>query len=521
MHSKRNKAWITWGIFLGVAAALGALLWAGWSLINHRPLLPGSASSNSTVTIGITDMPQSLDIRSNESAAAERLLIDNVYETLVSVDQDNQLQPGLARQWKASDDGLTYTLTMKSGVTFSNGHTLDASDAVWSLQQSVTNTVAGVDALGQLASVTNPNATTVVITLSQPNPTLLRALSGRLGIVYDSEANGTDYERQSAGSGPFTVGDFQPGKSLTFTRNDAYHGTKAASGTIDFAQYADGGTLAKALTDGTIDMAAPASPTVAASMAEAVKKSGSTQDGSKLNVAEGATTDKMLLAFNHSADSLLSDEQARKAFRYLIDAASIASSQPDSGGALGGPISPLEPGYEDLTELYPHDVAKAQEMLGYFDPQYKATVNLVVSEQYRSLAENITQQIGQLSLPAVNLEVLSDADYAKRIQAGTWELTIMSMNGTDDAGVFADSDSVFHYDRAEAQEDYSEAQAATNDEDYAKRMATYARALSEDAASDWLYTRKCFVAADAKLSGYPTAMVDQHLPLANVVMQRA
>lgn len=121
-HSKRDNTWSKWGIFLGVAVALGALVVVGWTFMQNR-FQPGS-SLDADVTIGIDDMPQSLDIRSDSSAAAERLLVDNVYETLVTVDQDNKLQPGLATSWKISDDGLTVTLTLQSGVTFSNGHTL-------------------------------------------------------------------------------------------------------------------------------------------------------------------------------------------------------------------------------------------------------------------------------------------------------------------------------------------------------------------------------------------------------------
>ena len=101
----------------------------------------------------------------------------------------------------------------------------------------MTNKVADVDELGDLASVANPNATTVVITLAKPNPTLLRALSGRLGIVYDSESSSADYQRKAIGSGPFTVADFQPGHSLKLARSDTYHGTKAASNVVEFMQY--------------------------------------------------------------------------------------------------------------------------------------------------------------------------------------------------------------------------------------------------------------------------------------------
>lgn len=50
-------------------------------------------------------------------------------------------------------------------------------------------------------------------------------------------------------------------------------------------------------------------------------------------------------------------------------------------------------------------------------------------------------------------------------------------------------------------------------------MKVYARKLSEDAASNWLYTRKCFTVASTKLSGYPTALIDQRMPLADLTVK--
>lgn len=509
MHKSRNERF-RWVVFLVVAAVLSALVWVGWSVITRSHSIPGLLDSgpDTKVSVGITDMPQSLDIRATASASAERLLLDNVYETLLTVDQNNQLKPGVATDWKTSDDGLTYTMTIASGLTFSNGHTLDAGDVVWSLQQAITQKYAGVDDLGDLKSATNPNDSTVVITLAQTNPTLLRALSGRLGIVYDSEAGDADYAKQAVGSGPFTVGKFTPGQSLTLDYNGGYHGTKAHVGTVTFTQYSDETSLADAVSKGTIDMAAPATATVASQM--------NGKDG--LTVTEGATTDKVLLAFNNNSDSIMSDQNVRTTFRYLIDSAGIAASQSDSSGALGGPISPLEPGYEDLTGLFPHDMSKTQTMTSYFGP-YLTTVDLVVTAQWQPMAETIKQQIEQLPRPSVNLEVVSDEEYAKRIQDGTWELTLMSMNGTDDAGTFADPNSIFHYNHAEAQQAYADARAATNDADYAEKMKVYARKLSEDAASNWLYTRKCFTVASTKLSGYPTALIDQRMPLADLTVK--
>ena len=111
-----------------------------------------------------------------------------MYETLVSRSETNKLQPSIAKSWQISDDGLTYTFTLNSNVTFSNGHKLDSSDVVWSLQNVINNNYVGSDQLGSLKEITNPDEKTVVITLNQPNPCLLRALSGRAGIVYDEES---------------------------------------------------------------------------------------------------------------------------------------------------------------------------------------------------------------------------------------------------------------------------------------------------------------------------------------------
>ena len=63
------------------------------------------------------------------------------------------------------------------------------------------------------------------------------------------------------------------------------------------------------------------------------------------------------------------------------------------------------------------------------------------------------------------------------------------------------------------------ARAATNDADYEARMKAYARLISEDAASDWLYTRKCFTVASTKVSGYPTSMINRRMPLAGLTVK--
>ncbi|KAB8288682.1 ABC transporter substrate-binding protein [Bifidobacterium ramosum] len=502
-------------IFVATAVALSAIVWVVWSLATHRDILPSGASvhSQTTVSVGLTDAPQSLDIRTDDSPAVERALLGNVYETLVSRDEHNQLVAGLAKRWTTSDDGLTYTFTLRSGLRFANGDTLDSSDVVWSLQQIVRNKYVGADDLAGLKSVTNPDATTVTVTLAHTDPTLLRALAGRAGIVYDQQAGMSTSGKaaDTVGSGPFTVSGFAAGKSVTLTRNERYWGDASAAATVTLRYYGDDKALVEAARKGDVDVAMPANAAAAAGLAK--------QDPS-LTVASGTSTSKVMLAFNNDDSSIFSDQQARQTVRYAVDAKSIAASQADSAGALGGPISQLEPGYEDLTSLFPFDQGKASQMIAYFagGTSYFGVINFVVPQDRADLGNTIADQLRAVGL-SVNVQTVDDATLDERIANGQYTMALTTMDGTDDAAVFGSSDNRFHYTSGSAQETYAKAMAATNDDAYAAAMKTFAKTVSEDAAADWLYTRKTTVVATSRASGYPTNLTDQYLPLGDLTIK--
>ena len=506
---KRNlKAEATrWLIFFGVAIVLSVLLWLGLSLTGRKnPITSfGTLVSDSSVTVGIEgNAPKSLDIRTEQGTAVEQALLGNVYETLVSRSETNKLQPGIASSWQASDDGLTYTFTLNGGMTFANGHKLDSSDVVWSLQNAVNNHYVGADQLGDLKEITNPNANTIVIALNQPNPRLLRALSGRAGIVYDEESK-ANYSKKSVGSGPFTVASMSKSQ-IVLQRNDSYWGTKAAASQITLYYYASEDSLVSAMEAKKISMALPLS----ASAADELNQ----QSG--INSDSGISFDKVMLAFNNDNNSPFSDEQIRKMTRYAIDAQSIAKNAPDAYSPLGGPISPLEDGYEDLSELFPYNLEQGQQMRSYFGASYIADIDLLVPKKYEQIGNTVKSAIEQLNI-GVNLEVLdSAAQVTERMNAGTYNVALTTMSGENDASVFTDGQSMFHFENGDAQQAYADAMAATNDNDYQARMRDYARAVSENAASDWLYTRKNFIAVSDQLQGYPKNLTDRLLPLSRI-----
>src|SRR5690606_32369039 len=92
--------------------------------------------SDETVRVGLVAEPASLDFTTTDGAAIPQLLLDNVYETLVTVDvESGEIVGALAEDWEVSEDRLTYTFTLKDGVTFSDGAEFTAEDAVFSLEQ--------------------------------------------------------------------------------------------------------------------------------------------------------------------------------------------------------------------------------------------------------------------------------------------------------------------------------------------------------------------------------------------------
>ena len=563
-----------WLTFLGVAGALFLLVWAGWLAINHRfgvPFVSDTVRSDSAVTVGLTpsnptsipastststststatangdgaangggasgvaSAPTTLDIRTADSPELDRALIGNVYQTLLDRDENNKLTAGVASSWKTSADGLTITLTLRDDLTFSNGDKLDSSDVVWSLQQAIEGKWPGAEhAFAALKSVANPDAHTVAITLERPDATLPYTLSGRLGIVYDADAT-VDYATTALGSGPFIVANFaaaasagtggasgeagssgktssQIGQITLKARTDRGrngNGTNAArTGTVTLNYYADDAALAEAAKRGDVDLAVPAEASTAKSIADA--------SNGALAAHEGASTRKVALLYNNDTESILSIPRVRQALRMIVDKQAVANGRADVAHVLGGPIGPLEAGYEDLTSILPHDVTGAKSMLAYFGSRYMGTFTLLAPTRYESLARGVADQMTAAGLK-VDVQALDDAQLAERVASRQFTLMVGELDGAAGTAAFADPTSVTHYTNATAQQQYQAAAGSTSDNAYATGLKAYARTVSEDAASDWLYAKKTAVAASTKLAGYPVAMSDDRLPLATL-----
>ncbi|MBU4465393.1 MAG: ABC transporter substrate-binding protein, partial [Actinobacteria bacterium] len=233
------------------AAALSLTACTGGGTTAPTPA--GTPDADASVSIRLVLEPSNLDIRQTAGSSLDQILVDNVYQGLVSRTPDQKIEDTLASAHTISDDKLTYTFTLREGVTFGDGQALTPEDVVWSLQTRKA-TAAWSDS-ARLANVTSIAATgqTITITLAKPDSSFLWNLTGRAGIILKKDDT-VDYKTKANGTGPFTLKTWKQGDSITFARNDAYWGDKAKVKEVVFAYIPDNQAALNAAEANEVDV---------------------------------------------------------------------------------------------------------------------------------------------------------------------------------------------------------------------------------------------------------------------------
>ncbi|MEB4613801.1 ABC transporter substrate-binding protein [Leucobacter sp. M11] len=194
----------------------------------------GTASDGGTeITVTSAAQPPNLDPHITQVAMVAELTRP-VYETLVTVDENYEVQPMLAESFERSEDGLTYTFTLREGVTFHDGSELDATDVIASMERWTRLSPAGqTDFAG--ATWTSPDANTVVLTVKTPSFLHLLHLSSRLlnvPVIMPSEiieAGGDEPINEVIGTGPYTFVEWVADQRLVLEKWDEYQSVDAPS----------------------------------------------------------------------------------------------------------------------------------------------------------------------------------------------------------------------------------------------------------------------------------------------------
>ena len=193
------------------------------------------AAYGGELTVSIRTEPRNFG-RFGPRESTTDLVNSLLHASLVRINrQSDDVEPWLAEGWSKSADGLTYTITLREGVTFSDGHPLTTDDVVFSFQAVYAAGVPeAIEVDGKRLTVTAVDPRTVTITFPSPFAPGLRILdnvvilpkhklqpllaAGKLTTAWLASTPPSEM----AGLGPFVVSSFEAGQRLVLAKNPHY-----------------------------------------------------------------------------------------------------------------------------------------------------------------------------------------------------------------------------------------------------------------------------------------------------------
>lgn len=329
-------------------------------------------------------------------------VILSAYEGLVTYKPDStEIVPLLASSFEKSDDGLTYTFHLRSGVKFHDGTVMDSAAVKTAFQRRVDVGAAPSYMLVQVAEMATPDPATFVIRLKQPVAPFLHYMASSWGPKVISpkalaDNAGDDHAQGWAkdhadGTGPFTLTAFERGQRYELTRFDGYWGAKAHYGKVDIRIIPEMGTQRLQLKSGDLDAILHSFP---------VAELDSVKTDKSLKVSDFNAFLQALLYMNVNK-APLSDPALRQAVAGAIQRDSLVT---DIYGAYGKPsASPYPPGILDpaLAPIsYPAAPVKVEG-----SPPLEFVYSADESGVQRRLAELIQQRLDTVGFKVTIREV--------------------------------------------------------------------------------------------------------------------
>lgn len=214
------------------------------------------------LVVGADYEPTDLQYYTN-ATDSNKIVNAAIYDTLFTF-ENGEIVPSLATGYEfAGDDGLDLTITLKEGITFSNGDPLTAEDVLFTMQMNLENmgTANRFDAV----DIENSKAVddhTVLLRLHQYDNRLLPYLTGEYGQILDKkyvEEKGADEAigQHPIGTGPYVFSQWDVGTSIVLTKNENYWGDASNQSfeSIRYMFYADDSIRALELEQGNLDIA--------------------------------------------------------------------------------------------------------------------------------------------------------------------------------------------------------------------------------------------------------------------------
>ncbi len=337
------------------------------------------------------------------------------------------IEPYLARSWTISKGGTVYTFKLRKGVTFADGSPVNAAAVKFSFERSITMggcggyfIYDGIYTPPLVKSITTPDAYTVRITLSRPDPNVLQDWAQpAASIVNPKEVNAHGGVQKgkvnpwmaghvTRGAGPFLLQSYQPNKSAVLVANPRFF-DQPASQKITINWIPSDPTLLLQARSGAADVTLGLSKQSVHSLAN---------NANVRIIANDTSTAEQIGLPNDKPP--FDNVKFREALVYAVPYQQILEKVIYGYGTLFyGPFPPAFPSYNPkLGKPIPFDLAKAQQLIKASGVQTPVSVTMdiqagnPIDEQIATIVQGVWRQLG------VNVTVnkLSASDYINKLE---------------------------------------------------------------------------------------------------------
>ncbi|MGZ9810873.1 ABC transporter substrate-binding protein [Pseudoroseicyclus sp. H15] len=337
-------------------------------------------------------------------------ILATVFENLVALDADLNQVPGLATEWSASEDGLTWTFELREGVTFHDGTEFNADAVVYTFERLLDES-QGLPSGGRfrpiIDTVTATDDYTVEFGLKQVYPAFPALVAMmHAGIVSPTAGEEGTLETAGIGTGPFMLEEWASGEYVLQSAYDEYWGDPAEVEEIRWIWSSEPSVASMALQSGDADVVNAPSPIFAQQI----------EANPELELNSGASSRVFWAALTTTIEPFDSLE-VRQAVNYATDREALVQALLYGyGSPANSPLGEAVFGYDDTLEPYTYDVERAKELLAEAGYEDGVEVNLFVQDQEAPIAQALQAMWAEagIDLEITRLEtgVMSDVMFA-------------------------------------------------------------------------------------------------------------
>lgn len=388
---------------------------------------PGGNGEGGTLTVAQTGVMETLDPHTANTFQTLRAL-GLVYDSLLEVNSDLEVVPGLAKDYKYSNGGQTLTLTLREGLTFHDGTDLTAEDVKASLER-ILDEETGASVRSNFLSidkVETPNETTVELRLFKADAVLPAALTSlNAAIVSQESIESETLDREPNGSGPFVFENYRQAQSFNVRAFDDYWGGRPKLDRVEFRSIADEPSVLAGMQAGSFDIGVLTDPSLVLQA----------EDQPNLTVERTPALSYHVLQLN-SKRPPMDDKRVRQAISCAVDRQEIIDSAAFGEGQVTGPqvIPPFETKGDVTAGLPcdPPDVDAARKLLedaGYGGGGIELNTIVMLGEYATAVdeAQSLKSQLAKIGV-TLNLENLESNNFAQRWVEADFDAAV-ALNG--------------------------------------------------------------------------------------------